>query len=132
MRKIKFKVFCKRHNREEIYTLGDLIVCNAGSENGEGGIFKNWRQYTGLKDKNGKEIYDGDIIHIHHKFFEEFNYVLKWNEEELRYYLYSIDKKNLNSIGGILEVHLGSMINEIEVIGNIYDNPDLLEKGAEE
>ena len=89
-------------------------------------------QYTGLKDKNGKEIYEGDIIHIHHKFFEEFNYVLKWNEEDLRYYLYSIDEKNLNSIGGILEAHLGSMINEIEVIGNIYDNPDLLEKGAEE
>lgn len=89
-------------------------------------------QYTGLHDKNGKEIYDKDIIHIHHKFFEEFNYVLKWNEEDLRYYLYSIDEKNLNSIGGILEAHLGSMINEIEVIGNIYDNPDLLEKGAED
>lgn len=83
-------------------------------------------QYTGLHDKNGKEIYEGDIIHINDSFFEKFNYLIEWNKEYLRYYLYSIDTKKLNKIGGILEAHLGSMINKIEVIGNIYENKELL------
>ena len=86
-------------------------------------------QYTGVKDKNGKGIYEGDIIHINDKFFEEFNYVIKWNQEYLRFYLYSIDINNLNKIGGILEAHLDSIIDKIEIIGNEWDNPELLEKG---
>lgn len=45
MREIKYKVFCKKHNREEIYTLGDLICGLATTENGEGGIFENWREF---------------------------------------------------------------------------------------
>lgn len=83
-------------------------------------------QYTGLKDKNGKEIYEGDIIHINDSFFKKFNYLIEWNKEYLRYYLYSIDTKELNKIGGILEAHLGSIINKIEVVGNIYENKKLL------
>ena len=84
-------------------------------------------QYTGLKDKNGKEIYEGDIIHINDKLLDEFNYLIVWDEEYLRYYLISIDKKNLNRLGGILEAHLNSL--EIEIIGNKWDNPELLEEG---
>ena len=87
-------------------------------------------QYTGLHDKNGKEIYEGDIIHINDDFLNEFNYLIEWNEEYLRYYLYSVDKEKLNKLGGILEAHLNSL--EVEIIGNIYENKKLLEKGAEE
>ena len=82
-------------------------------------------QFTGLHDKNGKEIYEEDIIHINDDFFNEFNYLIEWNEEYLRYYLYSVDKEKLNKLGGILEAHLNSL--EVEVIGNIYDNSELLE-----
>ena len=81
-------------------------------------------QFTGLYDKNGKEIYEGDIIHINDEFLNEFNYLIEWNEEYLRYYLYSVDKEKLNKLGGILEAHLNSL--EVEIISNIYDNPELL------
>lgn len=127
MRDIKFRAW--RETEKHMYNWNNLLNQNLKN------IFTitkscgyNLMQYTGLHDKNGKEIYEGDIIHIHNKFFEEFNYLLQWNEEYLRYYLYSTDKKKLNRMEGILEAHLSSMINDIEVIGNIYDNPDLLEK----
>lgn len=81
-------------------------------------------QFTGLYDKNGNEIYDSDIIHIEDDLLKGFNYLIKWNQEYLRYYLYSVDKENLSEIGGILEAHLGSL--KVEVIGNVYDNRNLL------
>jgi uncharacterized phage protein (TIGR01671 family) len=81
-------------------------------------------QYTGLNDKNGKEIYEGDIVRA--TFNDPFNYDNKKMPTETQTVIYSnggfrLKEGPFNSYDGI-----GSFV--MEVIGNIYENSELLEK----
>ena len=72
-------------------------------------------QYTDLKDKNNKEIYEGDIFHIGSK---KILYVVEWIDCGLK----GRQIKNKSWIG------LDYWKDDIEVIGNIYENSELMEE----
>lgn len=84
-------------------------------------------QYTGIKDKNGKEIYEGDIIDIHQTVNGRNLFVVEITNTGLVIprYAYKQGFKYQYDIRELLEVN--EYDKEIEVIGNIYDNPELLE-----
>jgi uncharacterized phage protein (TIGR01671 family) len=87
-------------------------------------------QYTGLKDKNGKEIYEGGILkcfvaNIVNSLPIMILGVVKYTAPE---FLIQLCEKDASE-HGILSYFLNHDPKNYEVIGNIYENPELLEKG---
>jgi uncharacterized phage protein (TIGR01671 family) len=80
-------------------------------------------QYTGLKDKNGKEIYEGDVVR---ESGDKHPSVV-----ELREGAFQLVHNHYNLAGnvtGLYEQVLGFLTEPVEIIGNIYENPKLIEK----
>lgn len=115
----RLSCFCS----EDLVGLG----CNLNSE------LKNFTlmQYTGLKDKNGKEIYERDIV----EWDDDSNG--RWRRRcQIEYtpahyrlvgYHYDISKPEIhNPIDFNFGVFIYERDGELEVIGNIYENPELL------
>ena len=108
MREIKFR-FWQPFTKKMIYPKNGEGTFNDLQEK------EDWKvmQYTGLKDKNGKEIYESDYLLCDGRTFE-----VKWHKEQgcWEYYLVS---KNWSP-------KMYCNPRESEVIGNIYENRDLL------
>ncbi len=81
-------------------------------------------QYTGLKDMNGKEIYEGDILdcgYINPRSKEKIEKIYTIDYQEGAYYVRFIDKTPYG------DTWLTFMHEYGVVIGSIYENPELLE-----
>jgi len=134
MREIKFRAWDKKRNvmvtvdnedswdseKDEWYGHVDEMALNAlGSLSEERHVVQ---QYTGLKDKNGKEIYEGDIL----KTIDHFGMVF------VKELVYDQDAFCVLGSGGpglpdnCTWTQRISGLKNIEVIGNIYENPELL------
>ena len=78
-------------------------------------------QFTGLLDKNGKEIYEGDLIMANTPYSTEEAKQVFWDKERAGFFLKcryaAYDRKNLYKMSAF----------KMEIIGNIYENPELLE-----
>lgn len=134
-RVLKFRVWgggTYHYDTDNYYLdLDGNIRCKYGKEHQLD--IENWtvQQYTGLKDKNGKEIYEGDIIKQHHGFIET-------PEQDWIGFVYFGSRlykgNNMYENGWAMETFIGSprekfsfKINEnCEVIGNIFEKPELL------
>ncbi|MBC2104021.1 YopX family protein [Listeria booriae] len=161
MRPIEFRIYCEQ-NMEMLKVdylhfddEGELLLATSVDdvvpylENQ-----KDWHlmQYTGLKDKKGNRIFDGDIVRI--DSLEVFNLTSNYNDtpvtgsciskvEIIEGHTYVwltpiIDGKKIRYGARLLLKGLSKYIScnvatgSVEVIGNIHDNPELLEEGAEE
>ncbi len=110
MREIKFRVW-NNTGKRMLYDSSLAFKANKVIEE----LGTKVMQYTGLKDKNNKEIYEGDVLKIGDTIYQ-----IYWDDRFVEWGLTGISQS------------LGLMFNkendDKEVIGNIYENPELLNK----
>ena len=144
MREIKFRAWDKKQKRM-IYNVASIHFEKSGellciSEFVAGRYFPKdifadniiLMQYTGLKDKNGREIYEGDIVKVkNHTFGEKYrNYLCFMVNRDKRtgaWELFFINNKGKMEVApdwANTDLYEG----KVEIIGNIYENPELLKE----
>lgn len=131
MRQIKFRFWNKETNLMEMPNEGSYAQMGQ-SENDECVIM----QYTGLKDKNGKEIYEGDIIIKDCYLWMEHgkpNYrgTVEWIFSQWQVVAHCVNPNKRGISDGINEGINDDGVDEGEktewiILGNIYENPNLL------
>ena len=82
-------------------------------------------QFTGLMDKNGNEIYEGDIVGCHNP---RIKHLIFYNEKQGRF-MAALNGDIENDFVGVCGLDDSRWTGSKEVIGNIYDNPGLLKGG---
>ena len=147
MREIKFRVWdeeaeklvysdgaCGTDETKYIWQVTlDSVVCKRSTLSFDVVLAENYRdceiytyeelqaesmQYTGLKDKNGVEIYEMDVVN----WYMDFGY---GSQEIIAEVIY--EEQGFKYKSGA-EIDFIRGFNDVEVIGNIYENPELLEK----
>jgi len=122
-RVIKFRAFSRIFNEHEMFydvgivnkKDGQWFSFNNGSRLYQSGNRVNIMQFTGLHDKNGKEIYEEDILK--HRLG---NLVVYWHDKLLKFVV------DIPIIGGDTSPCDLFQFYDLECIGNIYENPNLL------
>lgn len=114
MREIKFRVWDSRFKR--MIAADEVMICAATGKargcKGGPGFVDHWAplQFTGLYDKNGKEVYEGDIVGEKDVW---------WEPVVFDQGCFCVD---LDPIG----YHFEGEDTCLEILGNIYENPELL------
>jgi hypothetical protein len=113
MREIKFRAWDE--DKYRWCERGEILLTLDGdwrSNFGEHGTLI-FSRFTGLHDKNGKEIYEGDVVQEHSQGAVYINEI-RWSHPNSGFW-----------VGGIFPLTKGQS-ELVEVVGNIYENPELL------
>ena len=92
-------------------------------------------QYTGLTDKNGNKIFEGDIL----RYYDDEIQIVEWNKDFSNLMLHTYCKYErkkgrkvvIENSDGWNWIH-DYPLNKMSIIGNIYDNPELLKEAEQE
>lgn len=129
MREIKFRAWDRKKKQFDTCRNGGDILSFSLNYRGVSELspkgYKVYQQYTGLKDKNGKEIYEGDIIEWFHAgdgFGGISSVEFGEYEDNEGYRVYKHTGWHIKD-GFYTVVDLAP---KAEVIGNIYENPELI------
>ncbi|MCI4463727.1 MAG: hypothetical protein JHC30_06120 [Caldisericum sp.] len=126
MREIKFRAWIVKENKMvTVYKLDfftkdnrpTLIMWYLLDTGTQAGLFAGFElmQYTGLKDKNGKEIYEGDIVK-----YDNHLYIVKWLDKFVGFMGVGVDQERSDLFLDLV------FLTPYKVVGNIYENPELL------
>lgn len=139
-RTIKFRAWVNDHWVDWIPTCKTLGAYNASIIDTDGYTFEEdnpfiVEQYTGLKDRNGKEIYEGDVVKAKIDGVWEtspscisfgkatWSLICYWDEKRYAFMWHIIGSKNYpDRVYDFYDYH----ISDIEVMGNIHENPELI------
>lgn len=121
-REIKFRVWDKDLKRMRYLNTEHDFICFHSSgkgyyenmQTGPGEWFSDLMQYTGLKDKNGKEVYEGDIVMFDYEWTKPTETgIITWNCENASF-----------QIKGHIPSSSMKHLSRMKVIGNIYEREE--------
>ena len=128
MREIKFRAWDgkKFTDAKKLICFGDGCTYETIEANGAviflPKAYYKIMQYTGLKDKNGKEIYEADILSYYQPYAKRTDiHTVKWDEGLACFALFEGEDRWLKECDWL-------KIKDIEIVGNIYENPELIKK----
>lgn len=114
-REIKFKIYWLLYPRTEIVTLKEIVEDKSGVYSNISNNNIKVVQYTGLKDCNGMEIYEGDVLNSPGGFPTPADTIVRFVEGKF------VASKGIHTVSA-------AVFKEMVISGNIYENPELLEK----
>ncbi len=146
MREIKFRAWHLKekkmvHSSEWFFDCEYNYLCFPFDSFVDGNNYE-LMQFTGLKDKNGKEIYEGDIVKYHWnnvngqwiggdwivRFGEGDTCDLEFGDTFIGFYLELLNNTPTNSFRDGEHRTIAGINESLEVLGNIYENPEFLKK----
>ena len=117
MKELKFRAWDGKKMIEDVIPVSDTDIVELFEHEHQVTEVEAVEQYTGLKDKNGKEIYEGDIVTLD----DEWEVIKDTDCSVISF------ENGCFRVGGGYENEAGRYLSDWRVIGNVHQNADLLE-----